>query len=43
VFFEVPEVVADAYPAVYEQLRRFYRQDPLARQRETARIDRAGA
>ncbi|MDP3033218.1 MAG: zinc-dependent peptidase [Rhodocyclaceae bacterium] len=29
VFFEAPEVLRDAYPAVYEQLRLFYRQDPL--------------
>jgi Mlc titration factor MtfA (ptsG expression regulator) len=30
-FFETPEVLAPAYPAVYGQLRQFYRQDPLAR------------
>ena len=30
-FFETPEVLAPAYPAVYEQLRLFYRQDPQAR------------
>jgi Mlc titration factor MtfA (ptsG expression regulator) len=30
-FFEVPEAVRAAYPAVYEQLRLFYRQDPAAR------------
>ncbi|KAB2936554.1 MAG: zinc-dependent peptidase [Candidatus Contendobacter sp.] len=30
-FFETPAVIADAYPAVYLQLRAFYRQDPLAR------------
>jgi hypothetical protein len=30
-FFETPEAIADAYPAVYLQLRAFYRQDPLAR------------
>ena len=30
-FFETPEQLASAYPAVYEQLRLFYRQDPLAR------------
>ncbi len=30
-FFETPERLAPAYPAVYGQLRAFYRQDPLAR------------
>jgi hypothetical protein len=30
-FFETPELVRDEYPAVYEQLRQFYRQDPAAR------------
>ena len=30
-FFETPELLAAAYPAIYEQLRLFYRQDPLAR------------
>ncbi len=30
-FFETPEWLQPAYPAVYEQLGRFYRQDPLAR------------
>ena len=30
-FFETPELLAPAYPAVYEQFRQFYRQDPLAR------------
>ena len=29
VFFEAPELLFDAYPVVYAQLRRFYRQDPL--------------
>ena len=29
VFFEAPEVLHAEYPAVYEQLRQFYRQDPL--------------
>lgn len=28
-FFETPALLREAYPAVYEQLRRFYRQDPL--------------
>ena len=36
-FFETPELLAPAYPAVYEQLRLFYRQDPQAR------LARAGA
>lgn len=30
-FFETPELLAPAYPAMYEQLRLFYRQDPLKR------------
>jgi len=30
-FFETPERLAPAYPAVYARLRDFYRQDPLAR------------
>lgn len=30
-FFEVPDLLQQAYPAVYEQLVRFYRQNPLAR------------
>ncbi len=30
-FFETPELLEPAYPRVYDQLRRFYRQDPLAR------------
>ncbi|WIM06148.1 MAG: zinc-dependent peptidase [Candidatus Nitricoxidivorans perseverans] len=29
-FFETPELLRGEYPAVYEQLRRFYRQDPAA-------------
>ncbi len=35
-FFEMPENVMDSYPQVYEQLRLFYRQDPLARQTTSA-------
>jgi Mlc titration factor MtfA (ptsG expression regulator) len=31
VFFENPEVLRDHYPAVYQQLRLYYRQDPLER------------
>lgn len=30
-FFEWPELVFKSYPAVYEQMRRFYRQDPMER------------
>lgn len=30
-FFCAPDLLADAYPAVYRQLKAFYRQDPLAR------------
>lgn len=30
-FFEIPEVLWDQYPAVYDQLRGFYRQDPRVR------------
>lgn len=29
-FFETPGLLRDEYPAVYEQLRRYYRQDPAA-------------
>jgi Mlc titration factor MtfA (ptsG expression regulator) len=31
VFFELPDVVRNAYPDVYQQLARFYRQDPALR------------
>lgn len=30
-FFEVPQILIDTYPAVYEQMRLFYKQDPLQR------------
>ena len=30
-FFSAPDLLAEAYPAVYGQLKAFYRQDPLAR------------
>lgn len=30
-FFEMPGLLAGEYPAVYDQLRAFYRQDPLGR------------
>ena len=32
VFFEMPEDVHETFPAVYQQLKAFYKQDPLARQ-----------
>jgi MtfA peptidase len=35
-FFETPEVLAPAYPAMYAQLARFYRQDPLERMKGRA-------
>jgi len=31
-FFETPALVAEEYPALYELLRRYYRQDPRSRQ-----------
>ncbi len=30
-FFELPDVLSAEYPAVYAQMRRFYRQDPIRR------------
>lgn len=33
VFFEAPELLMEEYPAVYAQLSRFYRQDPLKSRR----------
>jgi Mlc titration factor MtfA (ptsG expression regulator) len=36
-FFETPEVLEPAYPALYGQLRLFYRQDPLARLHQKSR------
>ncbi len=35
-FFDLPEALVEAYPAVYEQLRRFYRQDPMERFYDTS-------
>lgn len=32
-FFSAPDLLVEAYPAVYDQLMAFYRQDPLARLR----------
>lgn len=34
-FFEIPDLLEGEYPQVYEQLRAFYRQDPLARLRRS--------
>lgn len=34
VFFERPEIIHRHYAAVYEQLKQYYRQDPLARLRQ---------
>jgi Mlc titration factor MtfA (ptsG expression regulator) len=31
VFFETPAILRSEYPRVYEQMRQFYRQDPLSR------------
>jgi hypothetical protein len=31
-FFEMPDIVRVAYPAVYAQLAEFYRQDPASRE-----------
>lgn len=35
-FFEIPDVVADEYPALYALLKRYYAQDPLARAAKAA-------
>lgn len=35
-FFDLPEALVEAYPAVYEQMRRFYRQDPMERFYDTS-------
>lgn len=42
-FFETPQVIAETWPAVYEQLSAFYRQDPLARLPFSARPPAATA
>jgi Mlc titration factor MtfA (ptsG expression regulator) len=34
-FFEMPDVLREDYPAVYEQLQRYYKQDPLKRLEQT--------
>jgi MtfA peptidase len=33
VFFEMPQIIVEGYPAVYEQMKLFYRQDTLSRLR----------
>ncbi|MBS1191835.1 MAG: hypothetical protein H6R10_3627 [Rhodocyclaceae bacterium] len=38
-FFEMPDVVAAEYPALYKLLQRYYRQDPLARWMKAASAD----
>jgi hypothetical protein len=40
-FFETPELLAPAYPAIYGELRSFYRQDPAARLAMGGRRDSA--
>ncbi|MFF7709831.1 zinc-dependent peptidase [Pseudomonas sp. NPDC007930] len=35
-FFSAPDLLVEAYPQVYAQLRLFYRQDPLARLRQAS-------
>ena len=36
-FFEIPWVLREAFPAIYEQMHLFYRQDPAARRPEPER------
>lgn len=38
-FFEVPDLVAGEYPALYQLFKRYYRQDPLARWMKAASTD----
>lgn len=42
-FFEIPAVVAAEYPRLYDLLRRYYRQDPLARSTKAAIADNTAA
>lgn len=42
VFFEAPDLLRDEYPAVYRELCRFYRQDPLANSAPAGRRGPAG-
>ena len=39
-FLEAPQRLQDAYPAVYEQLTLFYRQDPVSRNRRSGHFQR---
>ena len=41
-FFGIPEVVDREYPAVYDLLRRYFRQDPLARLQTKSGQNKAG-
>lgn len=43
VFFLTPQVVADEYPALYDLLRCYYRQDPLQRLTKAANADSTAA
>ena len=43
VFFLTPQVVASEYPALYDLLRRYYRQDPLQRLTKAASADSTAA
>ncbi|MBD8495695.1 zinc-dependent peptidase [Pseudomonas syringae] len=40
-FFTAPDLLHEAYPAVYEQLGQFYRQDPLSRLKNLQQLDPA--
>lgn len=42
-FFEMPEVVATEYPALYDLLRRYYRQDPFTRSTKAAIDDKTAS
>lgn len=42
-FFELPDVVNEEYPALYQLLKRYYRQDPLSRSTNAATASRIAA
>ena len=42
-FFEMPDVIADEYPAIYGLLCRYYRQDPLSRLMNAAKASSTAA